>query len=90
VNELTDVAVSRGLGKHIWVADPYGVYATVLALFISEVCFYFTVVFVKVSILAFYWRSFAVRTSMRWAIMVVGAIVCIWGVLVVRRPCSNP
>ncbi|OAQ67640.1 hypothetical protein VFPPC_15712 [Pochonia chlamydosporia 170] len=75
-------AVSRGLGKHVWVAKPDAVYAWALGLFIAEICYTLTLVSVKLSILSFYWRSFAVRDSIKWPIFVLVSIVCIWGIAV--------
>lgn len=79
----TPVAVSRGLGQHVWVAKPDAVYAWSLGLFIAEICYTLTLVTVKLSILSFYWRSFSVRDSIKWPIGILASIVCIWGVAVV-------
>jgi hypothetical protein len=78
--------VSRGLGRHIWVTPPDSVRAWALSLFIAELGYFFTIVFVKWSILAFYWRSFHVRRSIRIPIWTLATVVGLWGTAVVRCP----
>ncbi|KAK5998967.1 hypothetical protein PT974_01351 [Cladobotryum mycophilum] len=75
-------AVSRGLGKHIWVAPPDAVYAWAIGLFIAEVGYTLTLMSVKWSILAFYWRSFSVRESAQIPILILAVIVLIWSIAV--------
>lgn len=75
--------VSRGLGRHVWAAQPDSLYAAALALFISEICYTFTMAFVKLSILAFYWRSFSVHFWIKWSTVLLGSSVLMWAVAVV-------
>jgi hypothetical protein len=58
-------------------------YAASLALFISEICYTLTMAFVKLSILAFYWRSFSVHLWIKWSTVVLGISVLMWAVAVV-------
>ncbi|KHN97479.1 uncharacterized protein MAM_04494 [Metarhizium album ARSEF 1941] len=75
-------AVSRGLGRHVWAAKRDSMYAWALGLFVAEICYTLTLVFVELSILSFFWRSFSVRDSSKWPILILASIVCIWGAAV--------
>jgi len=80
---MAGYGVSRGLGRHIWVTPPDSVRAWALSLFIAELGYFFTIVFVKWSILAFYWRSFHVRRSIRIPIWTLATVVGLWGTAVI-------
>ncbi|KID83087.1 hypothetical protein MGU_09622 [Metarhizium guizhouense ARSEF 977] len=75
-------AVSHGLGRHVWAAKRDCLYAWALGLFVAEICYTLTLVFVELSILSFFWRSFSVRDSIQWPILILASIVCIWGAAV--------
>lgn len=80
----TRIAVSHGLGRHVWAAKRDCLYAWALGLFVAEICYTLTLVFVELSILSFFWRSFSVRDSIQWPILILASLVCIWGAAVVR------
>lgn len=48
--------------------------------------YFITMICVKWSILAFYWRSFNVRDSIKIPICCLAATVCVWGIAVVCLP----
>jgi hypothetical protein len=75
--------VSRGLGKHVWADPPDAQYAWAVGLFIAELGYFATITCVKLSILAFYWRSFKVRSSVKIPIYVLAVIVVMWAIAVV-------
>lgn len=82
--ELTPCpVVSHGLGRHIWVAPPDAYYAWAIGLFVAELCYFVTLVCVKWSILAFYWRTFNIRQSIKLPIWILATVVGLWGVCVV-------
>ena len=78
--------INYGLGKHIYVQPPARIPECVVvflkALFTTEVCYTGTIVFAKLSILAFYWRLFSRNNFVRYAVMVITAIVAMWGIAV--------
>lgn len=80
--------VHNGLGKHVWAAPPNATRAWALGLFIAEITYTLGLVFVKWSILAFYWRIFNARPSIRIPIWIMFFIVCSWGTAVVS--CCHP
>lgn len=50
----------------------------------AEMSYFLTLTCVKLSILAFYWQTFAIRRSIKWPIYIITGIVCVWAVAVVR------
>ncbi|KAL7947870.1 hypothetical protein V8C42DRAFT_267784 [Trichoderma barbatum] len=76
-------AVSRGLGKHVWAGPPDAQYAWAIGLFIAELGYFVTIAFVKWSILAFYWRSFKIRSSVKIPIYILAVIVLLWAIAVI-------
>jgi hypothetical protein len=54
-----------------------------IGLFIAELGYFFTFICVKCSILAFYWRSFSVRRSIKIPIWSLAITVLLWGMAVV-------
>lgn len=77
------LAVSRGLGKHVWAGPPDAQYAWAVGLFIAELGYFVTIACVKWSILAFYYRSFKVRSSVKIPIFTLAVIVLMWAIGVV-------
>ncbi|CAH0046963.1 unnamed protein product [Clonostachys solani] len=71
-------AVSRGVGQHVWVASPEGTYAWAIGLFIGEICYTLTLLLVKLAILAFYWRSFSIKRSVKIIIWILVATTSGW------------
>ncbi|KAL7788706.1 hypothetical protein V8C37DRAFT_418302 [Trichoderma ceciliae] len=76
-------AVSRGLGKHVWAGPPDAQYAWAVGLFIAELGYFVTIACVKWSILAFYWRSFKIRSSVKIPIYALAVIVLLWAIAVI-------
>lgn len=85
MNRNTDsfLAVSRGLGRHVWAGPPDAQYAWAVGLFIAELGYFVTIACVKWSILAFYYRSFKIRSSVKLPIFTLAVIVLMWAVGVV-------
>lgn len=77
------VAVSRGLGRHVWATPVDSLYALALGLFIAEIGYFFTLMLCKWSILAFYWRTFYIRESIKLPICILAVVVLFWGMAVV-------
>ncbi|UNI24619.1 hypothetical protein JDV02_010353 [Purpureocillium takamizusanense] len=73
---------SRGLGKHIWANPPEAALDWAIALFIGELSYTLTMLCAKWSILAFYWRAFHVRKSIKVPICVLAVCVLCWGIAV--------
>ncbi|KAH8892200.1 hypothetical protein GQ53DRAFT_647468 [Thozetella sp. PMI_491] len=74
--------IPRGLGKHIQtfgasVAEDFS-----LGLFIAELTYTGVIVFVKLSILAMYWRIVNRSTSIKLPISIMSTLVFMWGVAV--------
>ncbi|UKZ60771.1 uncharacterized protein TrAtP1_002042 [Trichoderma atroviride] len=76
-------AVSRGLGKHVWAGPPDAQYAWAVGLFIAELGYFVTIACVKWSILAFYYRSFKIRSSVKLPIFTLAVIVLMWAIGVI-------
>lgn len=80
--------ISHDFGKHIFIQPspriPVVVTVFLKSLFIAEMCYTGTIVFVKFSILAFYWRLFKMNGMVRRSIIVLAVIVSMWGIAVVR------
>ncbi|KAH7018814.1 hypothetical protein EDB80DRAFT_818749 [Ilyonectria destructans] len=83
VSGMAGYATSRGVGQHVWAGKPDATYAWALGLFIAEICYTITMWTTKLSILAFYWRSFGIWSSMRWPIWLLSGIVSAWAIAVV-------
>ncbi|KAJ6439443.1 integral membrane protein [Purpureocillium lavendulum] len=79
---IAGYAVSRGFGRHVWVNPPDSVRAWAIGLFTAELAYFFTLLCVKWSILAFYWRSFKIRQSIKVPIWTLAIIVLCWGIAV--------
>jgi len=75
--------VSRGFGRHVWVNPPDAVSAWAIGLFTAELAYFCTLLCVKWSILAFYWRSFKIRRSIKVPIWALAIITLCWGIAVV-------
>ncbi|GJN84542.1 hypothetical protein PLIIFM63780_008099 [Purpureocillium lilacinum] len=77
------VPVSRGFGRHVWVNPPDAVRAWAIGLFTAELAYFCTLLCVKWSILAFYWRSFKIRQSIKVPIWALAIITLCWGIAVI-------
>ncbi|KAI1160798.1 hypothetical protein F5B18DRAFT_630887 [Nemania serpens] len=74
--------VDYGVGRHVWAGPPGATKAWARGLFVSELAYTITIITVKWSTLAFYWRVFATKRSIRWPIWILGGIVSAWGIAV--------
>ncbi|KAL3959678.1 hypothetical protein ACCO45_004795 [Purpureocillium lilacinum] len=79
---IAGYAVSRGFGRHVWVNPPDAVRAWAIGLFTAELAYFCTLLCVKWSILAFYWRSFKIRQSIKVPIWALAIITLCWGIAV--------
>lgn len=85
--------MDHGFGKHIYIQPQERFLPTLMAflkaLFIAEVCYTGTIVFVKFSILAFYWRLFRLDNRVRYSVIALSVVVTMWGIAVVCYNCSS-
>ncbi|KAI0199954.1 hypothetical protein F4808DRAFT_196829 [Astrocystis sublimbata] len=75
--------VGHGFGKHIWAGPPDAGRVWAIGLFISEIAYTLTVVFVKYSSLSFYWRIFSSDKTIRTPIWILFGIVSGWGIALI-------
>lgn len=80
--------IPRGLGRHVEMFGPNVTEEATLGLFIAEMTYTPTIVLVKLSILALYWRIFNKSGSIKIPIYALTAAVVMWGIAVVCF--SNP
>jgi hypothetical protein len=80
------VTTRGGFGKHIWAAPLDGLEVYFHGLFIAEYLYTMSIVLVKWSILALYWRIFGSVRSTRLPIWILFGIVSAWGTAVVCPP----
>ncbi|KAI0846127.1 hypothetical protein F5Y00DRAFT_272233 [Daldinia vernicosa] len=76
------VGIPRGLGRHVQTFGPDVVKIFYIGLFISEMTYTGVIVFVKFSILAFYWRIFNRSGSIKLPITILTTAVLMWGLAV--------
>ncbi|KAI1428960.1 hypothetical protein F5Y12DRAFT_710511 [Xylaria sp. FL1777] len=74
--------IPRGLGKHAQVFGPNVLYYSAVGAFVSELTYAGVIVFVKLSILALYWRIFGGKPNIRRPIMTMATSVVAWGITV--------
>ncbi|KAI3573011.1 hypothetical protein IWW34DRAFT_888009 [Fusarium oxysporum f. sp. albedinis] len=72
-----------GFGKHIWAAPLDGLEVYFHGLFIAEYLYTMSIVLVKWSILALYWRIFGSVRSTRLPICILFGIISAWGIAVI-------
>ncbi|KAI1092952.1 hypothetical protein F5B19DRAFT_179338 [Rostrohypoxylon terebratum] len=72
----------RGLGRHVWSFGPNVVEYFYIGLFTAELTYTGTIVFVKFSILALYWRVFNSSSSIKVPISIIASAVLMWGIAV--------
>ncbi|KAH0593537.1 hypothetical protein MHUMG1_08675 [Metarhizium humberi] len=70
----------RMRGLRLWLDDWFIVAALPPSL--GHVLGMAAYVFVELSMLSFFWRSFSVRDSIQWPILILASLVCIWGAAV--------
>ncbi len=77
------IVIRHGVGRHVWAAPPDAVETWAYGFLIANVmyCMGFTVV--KLSVLAFYWRVFGLRKSIRAPILVLTGMVIAWAIALV-------
>ncbi|KAL7940569.1 hypothetical protein V8C42DRAFT_362193 [Trichoderma barbatum] len=74
--------VNIGLGKHVWILPPDALRSLVIGLFAGEITYTLTIVFVKLSLLAFYCRIFSVHNSVKIPARILIISVITWGIAV--------
>ncbi|KAJ4111471.1 hypothetical protein NW768_011825 [Fusarium equiseti] len=77
------MTVRGGFGRHLWAAPADGLEVYFQGLFAAEYLYTFSIVFVKLSILALYWRIFGALNSARIPIWILSGIVIAWGIAVI-------
>lgn len=77
------MTVRGGFGRHLWASPENGLEVYFQGLFAAEYLYTFSIVFVKLSILALYWRIFGSLNSTRIPIWILSGIVIAWGIAVV-------
>ena len=75
---------SHGFGRHVWVGPPDALEVWAKGLFMAVFTYTLSLMFIKWSILAWYWRLFHIQSYMKPLIWILFAVVCIWGVAKVR------
>ncbi|TWU70476.1 hypothetical protein ED733_000279 [Metarhizium rileyi] len=79
---VTCYMVKHGFGLHIWAAPADAIRSYFLGLFVAEILYTLSLVFIKWSILAFYWRIFGAGRRIRPLLWTMFAVVCSWGIAV--------
>ncbi|KAI1429593.1 integral membrane protein [Xylaria sp. FL1777] len=74
--------IPRGLGKHIQAFGPNAVEIFSVGLFTAELTYTGVIVFVKLAILALYWRIFHQNSSIRLPVGILTSAVLMWGIAV--------
>ncbi|KAL7793706.1 hypothetical protein V8C37DRAFT_401787 [Trichoderma ceciliae] len=72
--------VNNGFCRHIWVGPPDATRDWALGLFTTEITYTLGLVFIKLSILAFYWRIFSIQFLDRLLLGILVALVSCWGI----------
>ncbi|OAQ89548.1 integral membrane protein [Purpureocillium lilacinum] len=78
--DVTVWMASHGFGRHVWVGPPDALEVWAKGLFMAVFTYTLSLVFIKWSILAWYWRLFHIQSYMKPLIWILFAVVCIWGV----------
>ncbi|KAI1734286.1 integral membrane protein [Xylaria scruposa] len=74
--------IPRGLGKHIQTFGPNVVEIFSIGLFTAELTYTGVIVFVKLAILALYWRIFHQNSSIKVPVSILTTLVLMWGIAV--------
>ncbi|KAI0471178.1 integral membrane protein [Xylaria cf. heliscus] len=74
--------IPRGLGRHIQTFGPNVVEIFSIGLFTAELTYTGVIVFVKLAILALYWRIFHQNSSIRLPVGILTTLVLMWGIAV--------
>lgn len=78
-NTLSAV-VNNGFCKHIWAGPPDATRDWALGLFTTEFTYTFSLMFIKFSILAFFWRIFSVQFIDKLLLGILAGMVACWTV----------
>ncbi|KAH7361104.1 hypothetical protein BKA66DRAFT_471340 [Pyrenochaeta sp. MPI-SDFR-AT-0127] len=81
--DVTCWMVKYGFGRHIWVGPPAVMKVWAMGLFVAEYTYTLSITFIKWSILAFYWRIFSTKPTIRLPIWILCGIVGAWGIAVI-------
>ncbi|KAI0411653.1 hypothetical protein F5X98DRAFT_367904 [Xylaria grammica] len=74
--------IPRGLGKHVEAFGPDVLWYWAIGVFITELTYTGSIVFVKLSVVSLYWRIFGRRTSIGLHITILTASILAWGISV--------
>ncbi|KAH9908176.1 hypothetical protein F4778DRAFT_720642 [Xylariomycetidae sp. FL2044] len=74
--------IPRSVGKHIQVFGPDVVKDWYIGFFLCELTYTGVIVFVKLAILALYWRIFSKNSSIKLPIAILTVAVLMWGIAV--------
>ncbi|PNP47022.1 hypothetical protein THARTR1_10527 [Trichoderma harzianum] len=77
---VTIYMVNNGFCKHIWAGPPDATRDWALGLFTTEFTYTFSLMFIKFSILAFYWRIFSIQFIDKLLLWVLAGMVACWTV----------
>ncbi|KAL3953836.1 hypothetical protein ACCO45_011792 [Purpureocillium lilacinum] len=69
----------HGFGKHIWAAPPEARKVYAQGSFLSGIAFILALVFIKLSVLALFWRLFSVQDSIQAILWILFGVVYAWG-----------
>ncbi|KAL7906416.1 hypothetical protein GGI35DRAFT_108468 [Trichoderma velutinum] len=75
---VTIYMVNNGFCKHVWAGPPDATRDWALGLFTTEFTYTFSLMFIKFSILAFYWRIFSVQFIDKLLLGILAGMVACW------------
>lgn len=84
------IAVTYGLGRHVWVLPWSSFKPLMLSLFITGIFYPLTMTLVNISMLVLYWRTFGVVSSARTVLRCTGIFVLMWGLVAVSSTVWRP
>ncbi|OTA08647.1 hypothetical protein A9Z42_0003790 [Trichoderma parareesei] len=77
---VTIYMVDNGMCRHIWAGPADATRDWALGLFTTEFTYTLSLVFIKWSILAFYWRIFSIQFLDKLCLWILAGMVACWGV----------
>jgi hypothetical protein len=70
--------VNNGFCRHVWAGSPDATRDWALGLFTTEFTYTLGLVFVKLSIIAFYWRIFSIQFLDKLLLWILTGLVIFW------------
>ncbi|KAL7813875.1 hypothetical protein V8C44DRAFT_357218 [Trichoderma aethiopicum] len=77
---VTIYMVDNGMCRHIWAGPADATRDWALGLFTTEFTYTLSLVFIKWSVLAFYWRIFSIQFLDKLCLWILAGMVACWGV----------